>query len=423
MHSTKAVVGVCGLLALAGCSDDTETAAAEVCGAGVTIIDASSCTTVLSASGDDDTTSVQTALIEAQSGNTVCFCPGDYRFTKELSLTVTDVTVKGLGVSREDVVLDFADQDTGDDGLTVTSDGFTVENLWVKNSPGNGILVTGAEDVVFRNLKVTWDAGSVTENGAYAVYPVSSKRVLIEDTEVVGAADAGLYVGQCEQAIVRNNVVHGNVAGIEFENTIDGEAYGNEVYDNTAGILVFVLPKLEQKVGLRTNVHDNVVYDNNRSNFGEEGTIVASVPPGLGMLVLAADETEIHDNEITGHDSTGVLLVSYPLLSILLPGGAASDPETNPYIDQMYVYDNTFEGNGGKPRGALGLLGPDTLEDIVWDGDEDPEGDGARLCLGASNTSSFREFGGVDGVGDTEKHSTDATPYECDHEPLPALSF
>jgi nitrous oxidase accessory protein NosD len=77
-------------------------------------------------------------------------------------------------------------------------------------------VVTGAEDVTFRDIKVSWDAGSATENGAYAVYPVNSSRVIVEDSEVVGAADAGIYVGQCNQAIVRNNVVYGNVAGIEI---------------------------------------------------------------------------------------------------------------------------------------------------------------------------------------------------------------
>jgi parallel beta-helix repeat protein len=230
---------------LSGCGDDDDAPPGPT-GCADATIDTSGCSAVLTAgAGSQD--EVQRALIEAQSGAEVCLCPGTFAFGKELSLTVPDVTVRGLGASRDDTVLDFAAQTIGDDGFTVTSDGFTIENVWVKNTPGNGIVVTGAEDVAFRNMKVSWDAGSVTANGAYAVYPVKSRRVVVEDSEVVGAADAGIYVGQCEEAIVRNNVVYGNVAGIEIENSTGADVYGNEAYDNTAGILVFVLPNLEKK--------------------------------------------------------------------------------------------------------------------------------------------------------------------------------
>jgi parallel beta-helix repeat protein len=273
-------------------------------------VDTSGCDVALAPS-DDDTSAVQTALIEATSGSTVCLCPGNYSFENELSLTVPDVTVRGLGATRDDVVLDFAAQVAGDDGFSVTSDGFTIERLSIKNSPGNGVVVTGAENVTFRDLHVSWDAGSVTENGAYAVYPVKCSKVIVEDCEIVGAADAGIYVGQSSQAIVRNNVVYGNVAGIEFENTLDGEAYGNDIYDNAAGILVFALPNLDVKESLRTNVHDNLIHDNNRENFAEPGTVVAAVPPGIGFLNLAADDVEIHANDFEGNQTASILVVSY----------------------------------------------------------------------------------------------------------------
>jgi parallel beta-helix repeat protein len=97
---------------------------------------------------------------------------------------------------------------------------------------------------------------------------------------VVGAADAGVYVGQSRNVIVRNNIARKNVAGIEIENCIDADVYGNEAFDNTAGILVFALPNLDEKVSTRTNVHDNTIHDNNRDNFAEPGTVVATVPPG-----------------------------------------------------------------------------------------------------------------------------------------------
>ncbi len=368
---------------------------------------------------DDDTTTLQSAFIEGvNSGETVCLCPGTYNLTNELSVDKPNLTVRGVGASRDDVILDFANQRGGDDGLTATSDGFTVEKLTVKNTPGNGIVVTGADGVTFRDLKVFWDAGSVTENGAYAVYPVKSKNVLIEDCEIVGAADAGAYVGQSENIIVRRNKVYANVAGIEIENSTDAEVYENEAYDNSAGVLVFTLPNLEKKDGINCDVHDNEIYDNNRENFAENGTVVAAVPPGIGVLVLSADETHIHDNNIYDNDSTSVIVVSFTTLGLLLPD-VDEDPLTDPDPEGLYVYGNTFTNNGAMPFEPLSTLPANPLENVVWDGVEKTEGSG-EICLSAM-PPTFRNFNGIANIGNAANQSTDTTPFECDREPLPAI--
>ncbi len=377
-------------------------------------IDTTGCDAALGPSGDD-TTNVQTALIEAKSGDTICMCPGNYTFQNRLSLDVPDVTLKGVGAANTDVVLDFADQMAGDDGITVTSDGFTIENLAVKNTPGNGVVANGVTGVTFRKLKVFWDAGSVTENGAYAVYPVKSSNVLIEDCEIVGAADAGLYVGQSTNIIVRNNLVHGNVAGIEIENSTDSEVYGNTSYDNAAGILVFNLPNLEKKDGMRCNVHDNEIYQNDRANFAAGGTIVSEVPPGIGVLVLAADDTEIHDNDIHDNKSVGVVALSYRTLCDFTGGGDTcknADPATDSYPEGLYVYGNTFTDNGLDPEAPFNILGMTPVESVVWDGDEKTAGAGA-VCL-STTPPTFRNFNGFANLTVPANHVTDTTAYECD---------
>lgn len=374
--------------------------------------DTTGCSVIL-APGKDDTKTVQTELINSKSGDTVCFCPGTYEFTKELTLTTTNVGVKGVGKKNTDVVLDFKNQTEGKDAFGVTADGFSVQNLSLKNSHGDGIVVTGATGVTFRNIKVSWDAGSVTANGAYAIYPVQSKNVLVEDSEVVGAADSGLYVGQCTNAIVRNNKVHGNVAGIEFENTTNGEAYGNESWDNAAGILVFALPNLDKKDSVETNVHDNNVHDNNRVNFAEQGSIVSNVPTGTGMLVLAADQVDIHKNTIKDNVTTGVLLLSYTTVEQLLTPKPKADPQTSPYSHSIYIHDNTFSGNGTQPRSILRTWNIVPLEDVIWDGAQDPAAS-IDLCLGTTNVPSFRDIHVPDGgLSDPSVHSTDSSAYRC----------
>ncbi|NUP08320.1 MAG: hypothetical protein HOW73_19895 [Polyangiaceae bacterium] len=422
-----ASVPVLALPLAAGCGDDTGTGASSaggsggggggdalLCGEGV---DTTGCS-VLVAPSQDDTSYVQTALIEAESGSTVCMCPGTYSFNNEIQVNTTDLTIRGIGATRDEVVLDFAGQMGGDDGLTATADGFTVENLSVKNSPGNGIVATGVDGVVFRNLKVFWDAGSSEDNGAYAVYPVSSSNVLIEDCEIVGAADAGAYVGQSTNIIVRNNDVHGNVAGIEIENSTDAEVYGNRAYDNAAGILVFALPNLDKKDGIRCDVHDNEIYENNRDNFGEPGTTVAAVPPGIGVLILAADVTHVHDNNIHDNDTVGIVVVSMETLAVLIPPGEP-DPDHDPDSEDTYIYANTFTNNGTAPHEPIDLIDVVPLEDVLFDGVEKMPGS-AELCL-SMQPPTFRNIHGVQNIANQAEHTTDPTPHLCDKDPLPAI--
>lgn len=366
-----------------------------------------------------DAEKIQTALIEAKTKSTLCFEDGVFAIDRELSLSVNEVTVRGNPKDRSKVLLDYTNQEEGKDALTATGDGFTIEHLSVKNSHGNAITAKGVKGVTFRDLKVTWDAGSVTSNGAYAVYPLSSSDVLVEDCEVVGASDAGLYVGQSTNIIVRNNVVHGNVTGIEIENSDDALVTGNRAYDNTAGILVFTLPFLERKSGHRTIVENNQLEMNNHENYGQMGTTVSFVPPGLGMLVLSYDQLEIRKNTFKGNKTAGVLAVSNQTFQTIcvLNGGkdcGATDPDTDPDLSKLYIHDNTFTDNGQDPdSGVAALLGA-KLENVLWDGHKPPSQiDEDQLCLG-DNPTTVRVFGDQKGIiYDIEKQLTDSSKFKC----------
>lgn len=406
-----------------GTTTSTTSSMAEACGAGVTA-DATGCAIVV-ATSSDDTTALQTALIEVKSGGTVCLCPGTFKLDKQLSLTVPSVTVKGIGASMEDTILDFkGDLKGGNDTMLVTSDNFTIENLWVKNTPGNGVVVRQADKPTFRKLKVTWDGGPKPSNGAYSIYPAECTNVLVEDCDVEGAADAAIYVGQSTGAIVRRNKAHGSVLGIELENTTNGEAYDNEVWDNAGGLAVFLLGNLDKKTAEKNLLHHNNVHDNNRANFGDKTTFVASIPKGTGVIIVGADDTEIRDNTIKNNQSVGVMVVSYQLMAQLVPG-AKVDPKADPDPERTSIHDNTFANNGTSPESPVDLIGMKPLEDVVWDGiskSADPATNTAMFCLGTKAPyPSFRMFAGahlLDPDMGKMYQSTDTKPYACD---LPAL--
>jgi parallel beta-helix repeat protein len=272
----------------------------------------------------------------------------------------------------------------------------------------------------FRDLYVTWDAGSVTTNGAYAIYPNNCARTLVEDCEVIGASDAGLYVGQCEGAIVRRNVVHGNVAGIEVENTRNADVYENEAYDNTAGILVLQEPHLAIPESRYVLVRDNHVHDNNRANFATPGTTVSVVPPGVGSLILAGKDTEIRNNIYADNHSTAFLVVSHGVLAILSGEEEDPDPSTDPWVERLYIHDNELTNNGTMPLGTANIIGQSALENVLWDGllrevDHDPQ-----ICLGDPVQTSFRMIAAEDGFI-VDDQSTDTTDRACTLTALPTI--
>ena len=95
------------------------------------------------------------------------------------------------------------------------------------------------------------------------MYPVQCQNVLIDGCEAIGASDAGIYVGQSHEIIVRNSRAYRNVAGIEIENSTMADVYNNIAEGNTGGILVFDLPGLIKKGGGNVRVYNNKIRNNN----------------------------------------------------------------------------------------------------------------------------------------------------------------
>jgi parallel beta-helix repeat protein len=366
------------------------------------------------APGGDDQAAVQTALIEARPGTTVCFAAGTFSFTTELSLDVERVTLAGAGQGM--TILDFSNQDTGANGLVLRADGAIVRDLDVRNTPGDGIRADSVAGVTFERVSVIWDADASMENGAYGLYPVNSTDVVIGACVVKGARDAGIYVGQSERILVQGSEAYGNVAGIEIENSTDAIVRNNHSHDNTGGLLVFNLPDLPVQDGKRANVYDNVIENNNGPNFGEPGTIISVLPPGLGIMILAADDNEIHNNEIRGNQSVAVVLLSYDEGGL----GPVSDPNYDFFTQGNFIHDNVYEGNGTDPLPFFSdytAIRP--MPDIVWDGCTDPDAvDDGRLtnCLSEPGATyvNFNRCGELPG------ESQDLTPVTCTYEPLPS---
>jgi parallel beta-helix repeat protein len=307
-----------------------------------------------------------------------------------------------------------------------------VVDLGVRDSKGDGIKVVGSTDVRFERVRVEWTGANATEHGAYGLYPVQCERVIIQDSFVSGASDAGIYVGQSKDIVVRRNEATKNVAGIEIENSHRADVYENDVHGNTGGLLIFSLPGLQVPDGRNVRAYGNRVRDNNEPNFAPAGNIVATVPAGTGVLVMANTDVEVFGNTVTGNNTVALSVISY-----LLNGIPVTDPTYNPFASNVYLHDNTLSGNGTAPDAetplgqVLGLLMPampgERIADVVTDGLEAPGGTGEnpqQLCVGAATTSFVNlHADDPDENGLFSNFDTDVAPYACTRPALPEVSF
>lgn len=317
---------------------------------------------------------IQKALIELKAGVGIRLTGGTYEFTSQLSIdNKEDVRIVGAG--RESTFLSFKGQTGSGEGLLVNQcRQLLLSDFTIKDTKGDAIKAKNCTEISFIRVGTVWSGEPRQENGAYGLYPVQCTNVLIHDCFAYGASDAGIYVGQSENAIVRNSVAQGNVSGIQVENTINAHVYANEVFDNAGGISVFDLPGLTQ-YGSKTRVHGNHCYNNNRTNFAPSGNIVSNVPAGTGIMLLSTREVEIFDNEIADNMFAGIIMASYLML------GAPGDPNYNPLYGNIYVHDNTYSRNGAFNTNqtelagniaflinAFGLQQPDILIDNLTSG-------------------------------------------------------
>ena len=318
--------------------------------------------TISVAPGANAQEALQTALIDAKPGDTVQLAAGRFVLADGLSLDVAGVTVKGAGPGK--TILDFTGQKGEGEGLLVTSSNVTLRDFAVENAAGNDIKSKGSDGISFVDLRVEWTGGPKSTNGAYGVYPVSSKHVLIDRVFVKGASDAGIYVGQSQQIVVRNSRAEGNVAGIEIENSYNADVHDNVATGNTGGILVFDLPDLPQQGGHSIRLFNNQVIANNHANFAAPGNIVANVPSGTGVMVMANRNVHVFGNDIKDNKGNAVMLVAYTQ--------AFTDKNYNPLPRAIAVRGNRYAGNGTAPAfkggaeiaAAVGGIVPP----VMWDG-------------------------------------------------------
>ncbi len=319
----------------------------------------------------EDGQSIQDAVHKAVPGDTVLVRPGTYKetvFVDKNDITLTGVIEEGAWPTLEG-------EFELNDGFLIAGHGVTVENFYIKSYKGNGIMTQGANDFKILN-------NVIDESGVYGIFPEFGVNGLVAYNVMWGIEDAAIYVGQCENVDVIYNETFDSVMGIEIENSSNILVEANAAYDNSAGIVVTLLPGLPVKKAENTIIRNNFVMNNNTKNFAPEGSLAAGAPAGTGIFVFAADGTVIENNIIRNNDSVGIAVVDHSFM----PG--AGDPKMDPNPDGIRILGNLFHNNGTAPKDSVKV----TLEaaGIPHGLDVLAPGPGAGSCL--SGRSSLRHL-------------------------------
>ena len=84
------------------------------------------------------------------------------------------------------------------------------------------------------------------------------------------------------------------------------------------------------------------------------------IPPGTGILILAADEVEIYNNTIRGNKTGGLAVFNLTI------GFSTNEIDVGPNPEHVYAHGNTYENNGYDADPFVkNMLGKGY--DIIWD--------------------------------------------------------
>ncbi|MDI1444470.1 right-handed parallel beta-helix repeat-containing protein [Polyangium sp. 6x1] len=325
--------------------------------------------------------SIQQAIDQAAEGATIFILPGVYRETAHptngliinksgisliaLNTPTRRVVLENAGNQRNGIVVVPSDRsdcmschesmappferlpgvDSGMDSIDPVLYDIEIRGITIRNFINNGLFTERVDG--FRIVNVHSD-----NNKNYGIFPTLSRNGLIALSKATGANDSGIWVETSDDVRVTHNLVENNTNGIEVSNSDDIDLTFNVARNNTVGIAALLLPEIfDIRAGAkRINVQDNHVYDNNRANTAGPGNPLAVFPPGVGVLYVGVDESEISGNHVSGNRLSGIAITDYCVVASVIPGFDCQALPL-PFQQDQRARDNEVAGNTATGNG------------------------------------------------------------------------
>lgn len=289
-----------------------------------------------------DAESITDAVARVAEGGLVLVEPGTYH--ESVLIDTPDVTLRGT--DRNAVVIDG--EGLRANGVQAIADGVRIQNLTVVNHTFNGVLVTGMHDEngpLARNLDGyerldpekfpplrRFEISHVTasDNGLYGIYAFNARNGAISDNYASGSADAGIYVGQCEECdiLVQGNVAENNAIGYENANASDSVVIaGNRFAGNRVGLTLLSWYQEAFMPQRKATVVGNLIA----GNAAAESPAHANGAFGVGIGLSGANGNVFERNLIADNPSAGLQVTN---------------------TEDVASTDNSFEGNRFEQNGV-----------------------------------------------------------------------
>jgi Periplasmic copper-binding protein (NosD) len=302
--------------------------------------------------------SIQAAVNQAQTGDTVLVKPGVYK--QSVMIRTDGITLRGSGDFLGGTVIkpparppkNLCTQAFGPTGVCILAKQVnpkngkiitpvyddTVTGLYVGGFASNGVFGYGTYGLTVQRVVAV-------DDGDYGVSRFESTKTLFANDTAIGNDEAGFYVGDSPNAatVVRDDVAKGNEFGIFVRHARGVTVMDNRVKGNCQGVLV--LDDGQPGGAGNAVIQDNSVFRNNKLCPKSEDVPVTL--QGGGILLLGATQTQVLNNSIKGNagkqlNSGGIVVAS----AASLTGGS------NPEFDT--IARNTAYG--------------DHPADLIWDG-------------------------------------------------------
>ncbi len=322
--------------------------------------------------------SIQAAIDRAKPGTRIYILAGTYRElsnpTNALNITKNGIRLIGQETSNKRVVIENAGNQRN--GIVVVPEdrvdcmschtdlappfplkpgvplglkmrdpmmtGFEIRNITIRGFDNNGLFTENVDGFKIINVESV-------DNRNYGIFPTLSKNGIVTHSRATGSdTDSGIWVETSENVVVSHNYAADNVNGIEVSNSDDVLVVHNESTNNTIGAAILLLPDIfdDRPGAKRIDLRDNHFHSNNRLNTARPGSILASVPRGIGVIYLGVDDSTVEGNLIEDNEFTGVATVDYCLAVLGTPFDCGLDPSVTPqFLADQSATNNAMLGN------------------------------------------------------------------------------
>jgi parallel beta-helix repeat protein len=247
--------------------------------------------------------SIHDAVQTAAPGDTIQLQAGVYEDV--VVVKTNDVTIQGVGSGTDGTVLrppaDLPGRCFGGiAGICVMGnrqDGIPVSGVTVTGVRAEGFAAFGFVALLAENTTFEADAG--VDAGEYGLAAFESTGTVMRDNVASGNAEAGLYIGDSQNAgaTLEGNESFDNGFGFFLRDSRNGVVSGNVAHDNCVGVLILETPG-PVRAGAWT-ISGNTIEDN--TAFCRGGGPGEPSTSGIGVAIAGGRGNTIEGNVIQGN--------------------------------------------------------------------------------------------------------------------------